>query len=159
MPNMYEYFISKGLELVAPHGYFSFVVPDRFGHNDQFINLRKRVLASFQLQAVFYRAPFPKVTADTVIFLVAAQPASNHHAVRIGEFGEGGNLTPLTKLLDDPKARFGDVGGSPTSRIVEKILCSRVSDLLKRLFGRLLELVQNRQAFQRQDYQINKERF
>ena len=122
MPNMYEYFISKGLELVAPHGYFSFVVPDRFCFNDQFINLRKRVLASCRLQELFYRAPFPKVTADTVIFLISAQPASDHDTVRIGEFGEAGSGTLLTSLLDDPKARFDDIGGSPASRIVEKIL-------------------------------------
>lgn len=121
MPNMYEYFISKGLELLAQNGYFSFIVPDRFGYNDQFINLRKKTLTAFQLQAVFYRAPFPKVTADTAIFVVTAQPVPDNHVVRIGEFGEPGNLIPLIKLTNDPRARFEDAGGSPASRIIEKI--------------------------------------
>lgn len=131
MPNMYEYFIAKGLELVAPNGYFSFIVPDRFGCNDQFIGLRKKTLSMFQLQTVFYRAPFPGITADTAIFVVTAQPAPDNHTVRIGEFGETGNLIPLAKLLDDPKARFEDAGGSLASRIVEGICQSKGVRLLE----------------------------
>ena len=121
MPNMYEYFISKGLELLAPGGYFSFIVPDRFGYNDQFIDLRKKVLTAFRLQEVLYGAPFPNVVADTAIFNVMAQPVSENDMVRIGEFGEEGSAVPVTKLLDDTRVRFENVGDEKSAELVEKI--------------------------------------
>ena len=46
-PNMYEYFVSKGLNLTRSNGYFSFIVPDRLGYNDQFVSLRHRILNDF----------------------------------------------------------------------------------------------------------------
>ena len=125
MPNMYEYFITKGLELLAPNGYFSFIVPDRFGYNDQFINLRKEMLTAFQLQGILYGAPFPNVIADTAIFLVTARPVPDNHTVRIGKFGEAGSPIPLAKLVDDPRVRFEDAGDSQSSGIIEKIKHSK----------------------------------
>ena len=131
MPNMYEYFISKGLELLAPNGYFSFIVPDRFGYNNQLIDLRKKMLTAFQLQEVLYGAPFPNVVADTAIFIVTAQPASENHMIRIGEFGEDGNAIPVAKLLDDSRVRFPNIGDSQSYQIVEKICHSRGVNPLK----------------------------
>ena len=68
MPNMYEYFISMGLTITKDGGRFSFIVPDRFGKNDQFLGLRQKILKNVALGEVLYRAPFPGVTADTLIF-------------------------------------------------------------------------------------------
>jgi type I restriction-modification system DNA methylase subunit len=87
MPNMYEYFISRGLELLRPNGLFSFIVPDRFGYNDQFILLRKQIMREFTLEEMLYRAPFPNVTADTAIFRIAASKPTPEQKARIGEFG------------------------------------------------------------------------
>lgn len=102
--------------MLAPSGYFSFIVPDRFGYNDQFVDLRRKVVTAFQLQEVLYGAPFPKVTVDTAIFRVTAQPASENHTIQIGEFGETGSLIPLKKLMDDPKVRFQE-----SCQLVERI--------------------------------------
>ena len=76
MPNMYEYFIARGLELLRPEGYFSLIVPDRFGYNDQFIEQRRHIVKTFTLEEILYRAPFPSVTADTAIFRIVARAAS-----------------------------------------------------------------------------------
>jgi len=43
MPNMYEYFVAQGLNLMSVNGWFSFVVPDRLGYNAQFTRMRSRI--------------------------------------------------------------------------------------------------------------------
>src|SRR4029079_170083 len=105
-PNMYEYFISKGLEVVRENGVFSFIVPDRFGYNDQFINLRRRIVRDFCLDEMLYRAPFPNVTVDTAIFRITARKPTVDHLSRIGEFaGEASDILQA-ELARDPRARF-----------------------------------------------------
>ena len=133
MPNMYEYFISKGLELVAPSGYFSFIVPDRFGYNDQFIELRKKILNTFRLDEIKYRAPFPNITTDTAIFVISARPTPKNHEVRIGNFGGQGKLTPLSKLKNDSRVRYEYVGDDQSSEIVDKIINSENVKPLKEI--------------------------
>ena len=133
MPNMYEYFISKGLELLTPNGYFSFIVPDRFGYNDQFRGLRKKVLNEFALLEVLYRAPFPHVTVDTAIFTLAYRPTKNNDSVRLGEFGKSSDSVSLTKLRGDERSRFDYSGGDQSSRILEKIASSRGAKPLKEI--------------------------
>jgi type I restriction-modification system DNA methylase subunit len=87
MPNMYEYFISLGHSLVCPNGWFSFIVPDRFAFNDQFVNLRKRILDTCSLECLVFKAPFPGVVADTLIFTLQKKKASKSHNIRISKFG------------------------------------------------------------------------
>ncbi len=69
LPNTFEYFISLGLELTRPGGYFSFIVPDRLGFNRQFEYLRRRLLAETELLLLVHGIPFPGVVADTLVFV------------------------------------------------------------------------------------------
>jgi hypothetical protein len=39
MPNMYEYFVARGLELTKPGGFFGYIVPDRLGFNSLLTNI------------------------------------------------------------------------------------------------------------------------
>jgi len=120
-PNMYEYFISKGLEVVRENGVFSFIVPDRFGYNDQFINLRRRIVRDFCLDEMLYRAPFPNVTVDTAIFRITARKPTVDHLSRIGEFaGEASDILQA-ELARDPRARFEYKGADAASTLIEQI--------------------------------------
>jgi type I restriction-modification system DNA methylase subunit len=88
MPNMYEYFVAQGLNLMSANGWFSFIVPDRLGYNAQFTRLRWRILNETRIYSLLYKAPFPKVVADTLIFVVQKAGAPKSWSVTISEFGK-----------------------------------------------------------------------
>ncbi len=86
MPNMYEYFVSQGLNLIKDGGFFGYIVPDRLGFNSQFIDLRKRILDNFEINSLLYKAPFPNITADTLSFVFRKNISKNHEIV-VSEYG------------------------------------------------------------------------
>jgi len=104
MPNMYEYFISLGHSLVCQNGWFSFIVPDRFAFNDQFIGLRSKFLDTCCLNSLIFKTPFPGVVADTLIFSVLKKKASKSHIVMVGKYG--------SDLLEIPQETFRSAEGN-----------------------------------------------
>jgi hypothetical protein len=87
MPNMYEYFVAQGLNLLAINGYFGYIVPDRLGFNSQFVELRKRMLDQTQIHSLIYRVPFPGVTADTLMFVLQRiESPDPTFLIEIGEY-------------------------------------------------------------------------
>ncbi|MCX5721922.1 MAG: Fic family protein [Nitrospirae bacterium] len=105
MPNMYEYFVSQGLNLTRERGFFSFIVPDRLGFNSQFVPLRNRILTESRIVSLLYKAPFSGVTADTLIFaLQKGRPDSN--SVKISEYNKADILRPQHELLRQPAHTF-----------------------------------------------------
>ncbi len=87
MPNMYEYFVSKGASLIKNGGRFGYIVPDRLGFNRQFVPLRKRILESFRILFLVYKLPFPDVTADTLAFILQRGPCPDSHKIVVSEYG------------------------------------------------------------------------
>ena len=87
MPNMYEYFVSRGTTLIREGGRFGYIVPDRLGFNGQFVLLRKRILQTFQIEFLVYKMPFPGVTADTLAFILHLEPYTDSHKIMVSEFG------------------------------------------------------------------------
>ena len=57
-PNIYEYFIVCGMSVLNNSGYCSYIVPDRFGFNKQFSNLRRHILENFTIKKLVYKSPF-----------------------------------------------------------------------------------------------------
>lgn len=135
MPNMYEYFIARGLTLVRDSGLFSFIVPDRFGKNDQFVSLRERILKEYALEEVLYRAPFPGVTADTLIFRVAKRAPKSTEQTMLGEFA-GVERGVAQKALRDPanRFRFEDPEGKAMAAALKRLESERKTQPLGALF-------------------------
>jgi len=106
MPNMYEYFVARGLELVKPGGFFGYIVPDRLGFNSQFVHLRNRIVTTARIQSLQYKVPFPGITADTLVFVFVKGPASASHKVEISEYGHPPLLKPQSELIAQPEHRF-----------------------------------------------------
>ena len=73
MPNLFEYFIKLGINILKPGGYTSMIVPDRFGMNRVFSKLRKNIWNKYTLQEVVYKWVFPHVVADTMTFVIKKQ--------------------------------------------------------------------------------------
>ena len=125
MPNMYEYFVAQGLNLLAVGGYFGFIVPDRLGFNSQFVELRKRVLDQTQIISLVYRAPFPGVTADTLMFVLHRSEAIDpEFPVEIGEYGCPLLQIPQIEFEQDPSFSFqyyDSVGAMHLVKRVERL--------------------------------------
>ncbi|MHB1037081.1 MAG: Eco57I restriction-modification methylase domain-containing protein [Pirellulales bacterium] len=103
MPNMYEYFVSQGVSLIRNGGRFGYIVPDRLGFNRQFVALRKRILESFRLISLVYRMPFPKVTADTLAFILERGPCPEGHKIDVSEYGLSSFQIPQRDFVDSDK--------------------------------------------------------
>jgi hypothetical protein len=148
MPNMYEYFVAQGLSLTESNGFFGFIVPDRLGFNDQFIRLRKRILTESKILSLVYKAPFPNITADTLIFVFQKGEAEKAHAVCISEYGKPEVQRLQNELLEHPAYKFEYFEDAVMMQIVTRIdslpkiepisaLCSSTSG-----FGGKSELLQ-----------------
>ncbi|MFZ2146016.1 MAG: TaqI-like C-terminal specificity domain-containing protein [Sedimentisphaerales bacterium] len=99
MPNMYEYFVAQGLNLLCVGGYFGYIVPDRLGFNSQFLQLRNRILNHTQIISLIYRVPFPGITADTLMFILHRRASINPRSpIEIGEY--------QCELLEIPQLEF-----------------------------------------------------
>lgn len=94
-PNLFELFIRVSLELISKTGFHSFVVPDRFGFNQQFADLRRYILESFNIRSLQYRMPFPNITADTLVYVVCGDAVEKLPTV-IRDYNEESAVT-MTK--------------------------------------------------------------
>lgn len=106
MPNMYEFFIAQGLRLTRIEGIFSFIVPDRFGHNAQFNSLRRSIVEEAKLREITYNFPFPGITADTMVFVIEPGAPRKNHKVAIGEYGKTITTQPQSELLRNAGCTF-----------------------------------------------------
>lgn len=70
MPNLYEYFILRGLLLLKSKGHLTLIVPDRLGNNSSMSYLRKKFIEENKLLEIIYRWKFESVIADTMTFIV-----------------------------------------------------------------------------------------
>ncbi|MDQ6826119.1 MAG: N-6 DNA methylase, partial [Candidatus Eremiobacteraeota bacterium] len=106
MPNMYEYFVARGLTLTRNGGLFGYIVPDRLGFNSQFIRLRKRILDETQIRSLWYKVPFPGITADTLVYVFSKQAARSSHEVEISEYGQPPGFRKQSDLVTQAEHRF-----------------------------------------------------
>jgi hypothetical protein len=121
MPNMYEYFVAKGLTLTRNEGLFGYIVPDRLGFNSQFIPLRKRILTETQIESLCYKMPFPDIVADTLVFILRKRAANPTHEVDIAEYEHASVLKKQTDILAQPEHRFEFKIDTDQDRLVHRI--------------------------------------
>jgi hypothetical protein len=91
------------LELINSKGVFSFIVPDRLGFNIQFVRLRKKILEKYKIHELLYKAPFPGIVTDTLIFKFSGGSLNNRkESFLVGEFGGAvSNVKAETYLESD----------------------------------------------------------
>jgi hypothetical protein len=120
MPNMYEFFVARVLSLIRDAGYFSFVVPDRLGYNNQFTELRKRILEETKIISLLYKVPFPGITADTLIF-VFQKGVNQRHITNIAEYSRRGTQRPQADWLSSPGHIFEYFENNDIMQLIRKI--------------------------------------
>ena len=121
MPNLYEYFVSMGLNLVKNKGRFGYIVPDRLGYNTQFIGLRNRILKTCAIKTLIYKAPFPKITADTLIYIFEKEENVFDNEIQICEYGKPFCFVKQKTFLEDGKHVFQHYENESVGGIIKLI--------------------------------------
>src|ERR1035437_3633455 len=70
MPNLYEFFLQRGLQLLKTAGFLVFILPDRFAFNESSARLRRQVLNENTILQIVYKWKFESVIADTMTLLI-----------------------------------------------------------------------------------------
>jgi len=70
MPNLYEFFLQRGLKLLSNIGYLVFIIPDRFGFNKSFSKLRRKIIEQNTILEIVYKWDFDSVIADTMTLII-----------------------------------------------------------------------------------------
>jgi REP element-mobilizing transposase RayT len=134
MPNLYEYFVYKGLDLISETGCFSFIVPDRLGFNSQFVNLRKKILEYYHINELIYKAPFPGIVTDTLIFNISNKMNDfANYQFNVGEFGKSLQIkTHEDYQINNDKAFFyesSDNAGLILGKVFNNKRCSPLGEV------------------------------
>ena len=76
--NLFELFLHRSLELLAPEGVLAFVLPDRLIHNRQYRRLCEGLAARMTITRIVTHVPFAGVTSDNIIIvLLNRTPTAN----------------------------------------------------------------------------------
>ena len=70
MPNLYEYFLQRSLELAREGGSVGFLIPDRFAKNKQFAAYRKEILSSYTLKSLMFGIGMEGVVAESMAVVI-----------------------------------------------------------------------------------------
>jgi type I restriction-modification system DNA methylase subunit len=120
MPNLYEYFLYKVLSLLKGTGLFGYIIPDRLASNSQFINLRKEILAQTSIKKLVFRAPFPNITADTLIIIYRRGYDANNK-VEISEYNQNAILIDQNEFEQNDSFSFVANTNKQVSILLKKI--------------------------------------
>lgn len=70
LPNLYEYFIKRSIEVLEKKGKLGFVIPDRFAKNLYYRDFRKEILENYNIVYVAFGIEFPGINTDCMIFIM-----------------------------------------------------------------------------------------
>ena len=146
-PNLYEYFVHKGLELINKNGYFTFIVPDRLGYNEQFISLREKILRNYKVEELLYKAPFPGIVTDTVIFRITNRNEKDgNYKIIVGEFGKKLQTKYAKDYLADNEKKFAYESNDESTKVLDKLFknkrCLPFSEIIESKTGVILDTKQ-----------------
>jgi len=120
MPNLYEYFLYKVLCLLKRGGFFGYIIPDRLASNSQFINLRREILTKTSIKKLVFRAPFPNITADTLIIIYQKEYDANNK-IEISEYDKNAILIEQNEFEQNEVFSFIANTNKKVSLLLKKI--------------------------------------
>ncbi len=78
LPNLYEYFIKRSLEVLKLEGRLGFVLPDRFAKNLQYKSFRKEIILNYNIKNLAFEIEFPNINTDVMIFVMEMSYTKNN---------------------------------------------------------------------------------
>jgi len=115
-PNVYEYFVKRAISLAKTGGFQAFVVPDRLGFNQQFSELRFNLAKNGRFVSLLYKARFPGVIADTLVYVYMPRVAPESNVVQVGDFHGVRASIRQERFLE-----FQDYQFLPVTPVVQKV--------------------------------------
>ncbi|BAH07440.1 TaqI-like C-terminal specificity domain-containing protein [Clostridium kluyveri] len=85
LPNLYEYFIKRSMEILKVGGRFGFIIPDRLASNLQYKDFRKKLLEKYNIINVVFEIKFPEINTDTMI-IIAENKYSRHNKIKVNVY-------------------------------------------------------------------------
>ncbi len=70
LPNLYEYFLERSLELLADSGAVGFLLPDRFAGNEQYRDFRKHILQRYNIRNIRSGIKLEHIIADSMAIII-----------------------------------------------------------------------------------------
>ncbi len=120
-PNIYEYFIKRSISILKEGGFHSFIVPDRMASNLQFQELRRQILKTCKIHSLVFRAPFPGIIADTLIYVIEKRIPIKKWEISISEW----NKSPIKIFqyfyLKNADQSFFIIPRAKVAELIEKI--------------------------------------
>jgi type I restriction-modification system DNA methylase subunit len=120
MPNLYEYFLYRGLQILNGNGFFGYIIPDRLASNSQFVNLRKILLMETSIKHLVFRAPFPGIVTDTLI-LIYQKGYNDLNKIEILEYDKKPIFVEQENFMRNEKFAFSINTNAEFSRMISKI--------------------------------------
>lgn len=123
MPNLYEYFVHRGLDIIKPNGYFSIIIPDRLGFNKQFLSLRKKIITKYKIIELLYKAEFPGIVTDTLVFNFTkpSKDTNENYSFNVGEFGKYVHSKKINEYKKNKDYKFEYDLSSNSNLVISKI--------------------------------------
>lgn len=116
LPNLYEYFIKRSLELLDENGKIGIVVPDRFASNVQYGKFRRHILGRYNIVHLVFGIKFPGISTDIMIFIAENNYDINNKIIvdvkdkakyEMNQIDYKKN--PNIEFFHDPDSRYGAI--------------------------------------------------
>lgn len=118
LPNLFEFFVLRSLELIKDGGSFALVLPDRFAQNQQFTHLRKHILSNYNIKYIMFNIKIDGVTADSMG--IAAEKAFDiSNEILIDDLSES-HICSQAQMLQNVDCR---IALRPAAVISNDLLC------------------------------------
>jgi len=127
LPNLFEIFIIRSLSLIKKNGYFSFIVPDRFGYNASFNYLREKVLNDYKLVEIIYKWDFPLIITDTMTFVIQNKRINDYSITIKSEPKNGTIIFTKQQLLLNQDIQFKSFKNQIAKSLIDKIISKSVN--------------------------------
>lgn len=131
-PSLFEFYLRRGLEFLAPGGVLAFLLPARMVSGPRFAGLRRFLLEQGEVLNLHYGEPFPGVVTPTVCFHFQKTPRPRHHYTIPVTDAEGtGFGLPSRKFSAaevSPPARLNEWDPEPLLRRMESGAKKRLAD-------------------------------
>ena len=78
LPNLYEYFIKRSLQVLKDSGKMAFVIPNTFARNLQYMFFRREILTEYNITNLAFEMKFPNIITDIMIMILSKSHDNNN---------------------------------------------------------------------------------
>ncbi|MFL0194878.1 TaqI-like C-terminal specificity domain-containing protein [Clostridium sp. WILCCON 0269] len=105
LPNLYEYFIKRSMEILKTGGRFGFIIPDRLASNLQYGDFRKHLLENYNILKLVFEIEFPEINTDAMI-MVAENKYDKYNKIKVDVYKKSIYSIKQQEYMQNPNYEF-----------------------------------------------------